>query len=260
MGIFILGMMLIMDGTDFKSKRFDVKTAILIDGGFYRKRAKALAGLKAPKDRADELERLCHNLLYNKLENRRLYRVFYYDCPPVQNGKNVYHPLFKKSVNLGDSENGRWMRDFLDELKHRRKFALRMGRLSENGTGYNIKPEVTKALLNGTKQLSDLTEDDFRLDLVQKGIDVRIAVDISSMAFKKQVDQIILVAGDGDFVPAAKQARREGIDFILDPMGNHIPDDLYEHIDGIYQPSITFGRRRAICDANDNESSKTPIE
>ena len=62
---------------------------------------------------------------------------------------------------------------------------------------------------------------------------MRIGVDIASMAFKKQVNQIILVAGDSDFVPAAKQARREGIDFILDPMGNPIPDDLFEHIDGI---------------------------
>ena len=62
---------------------------------------------------------------------------------------------------------------------------------------------------------------------------MRIGIDISSMAFKKQVTQIILIAGDSDFVPAAKQARREGIDFILDPMRNHIPDDLFEHIDGV---------------------------
>ena len=62
---------------------------------------------------------------------------------------------------------------------------------------------------------------------------MRIGVDISSMAYKKQVNQIILIAGDSDFVPAAKQARREGIDFILDPMGNAIADDLFEHIDGV---------------------------
>ena len=37
------------------------------------------------------------------------------------------------------------------------------------------------------------------------------------MAYKKQADQLVLVAADADFVPAAKLARREGIDFILDP-------------------------------------------
>ena len=35
------------------------------------------------------------------------------------------------------------------------------------------------------------------------------------------------------FVPAAKLARREGIDFILDPMEATIRPDLFEHIDGL---------------------------
>ena len=47
------------------------------------------------------------------------------------------------------------------------------------------------------------------------------------------VDRIVLISGDSDFVPAAKLARREGIDFILDPLYNHIPADLSEHIDGL---------------------------
>ena len=38
--------------------------------------------------------------------------------------------------------------------------------------------------------------------------------------------------------PAAKQARREGIDFILDPMRSTIKDDLFEHIDGIRTPTL----------------------
>ena len=70
----------------------------------------------------------------------------------------------------------------------------------------------------------------------QKGVDMRIGIDIASLAYKKQVDQIILIAGDSDFVPAAKLARREGIDFILDPMGAVIRPDLFEHIDGLESP------------------------
>lgn len=62
---------------------------------------------------------------------------------------------------------------------------------------------------------------------------MRIGVDVASLSFKKQVDQIVLIAGDADFVPAAKMARREGIDFILDPMWQTIPDGLMEHIDGL---------------------------
>ena len=216
--------------------KFEVQTAILVDGGFYRLRAKKLAGEKSPKDRADELERYCLDHLHHKYEKRALYRIFYYDCAPVEKGTNVYNPLTKRSENLGESENGKWMTAFLDELKHGRKFAIRLGRLGTKDGGalsYNLKPEVTKALLNGTKALENLCQEDFKLNLTQKGVDMRIGVDISSIAFKAQVSQIILIAGDSDFVPAAKQARREGIDFILDPMGNLISDDLYEHIDGI---------------------------
>ena len=66
---------------------------------------------------------------------------------------------------------------------------------------------------------------------------MKIGIDISSLAYKQQVNQIILISGDSDFVPAAKQARREGIDFILDPMKATIKDDLFEHIDGIRTPS-----------------------
>jgi uncharacterized LabA/DUF88 family protein len=67
----------------------------------------------------------------------------------------------------------------------------------------------------------------------QKGVDMRIGLDIASLTYKKLVDQIILIAGDSDFVPAAKMARREGIDFILDPMWANIRPDLHEHIDGL---------------------------
>ena len=62
---------------------------------------------------------------------------------------------------------------------------------------------------------------------------MKIGLDIASLAYQKRVDQIILIAGDSDFVPAAKHARREGIDFILDPMWHTIKPNLYEHIDGL---------------------------
>lgn len=226
-------------GDFISSRKFQVVTAILVDGGYYRKRAKNLAGDKSPKQRADELERYCLDHLHDRYENRQLYRIFYYDCPPLSIGENAYHPLTKRSVNLGQSESGKWMKDFLEELKHRRKFALRLGKLSNEKRYYNLKFESTKLLLNGRKSLEDLTEDDFELqNLQQKGVDMRIGVDISSMAFKKQVSQIILIAGDSDFVPAAKQARREGIDFILDPMRQKISEDLFEHIDGIRTQNI----------------------
>ncbi|MBV2129135.1 NYN domain-containing protein [Rheinheimera sp. SM2107] len=62
---------------------------------------------------------------------------------------------------------------------------------------------------------------------------MRIGIDITTLTLKQQVNQIILIAGDSDFVPAAKLARREGVDFILDPMQQPVPPKLNEHIDGL---------------------------
>ena len=207
-----------------------MKTAILIDGAFYRKQADELFGEKTASERAWELFIYCMKHLEKGKESRELYRIFYYDCPPLK--KNIYHPLLKKDINFEQSELCSWMNRFLQELTTKRKLALRLGRLSEQAS-YTLRPSVVKDLMDKKISLEDLEEKHFMLDVKQKGVDMRIGLDISSMAFKKQVDQIILIAGDSDFVPAAKQARREGIDFILDPMNNHINPDLNEHVDGI---------------------------
>lgn len=209
------------------------KTAILIDGGFYRKRAKHLWGEKTAEERAKELDAYCKAHLHQKDRGveRQLYRIFYYDCAPVGR-RSVYHPLTKKNVDLDKSDTYTWTTIFLEELKKRRKFALRLGELSEQ-MYYNLRPEVTKKLVLGKISIDDLTEDDFVFVSQQKGVDMRIGIDIASITYKKQVDQIILIAGDSDFVPAAKMARREGIDFILDPMWADIRPNLFEHIDGL---------------------------
>ena len=135
-------------------------------------------------------------------------------------------------MDLDKSDTYAWTLTFLNELRRRRKFALRLGELS-NQACYNLRPEITRKLMAGSLSVQDLKEEDFMFVAQQKGVDMRIGIDISSLAYKKQVNQIILISGDSDFVPAAKLARREGIDFILDPMWADIKADLFEHIDGL---------------------------
>jgi uncharacterized LabA/DUF88 family protein len=207
-----------------------MKTAILVDGGFYRKRAASLWGIKTAEARAKELQAYCQAHLKN--QDSELYRVFYYDCAPSEG--QAYHPLKQKNVNLKKTDTYAWTQTFLDELKKARKFAVRLGFLSDIATRYTLKPDVTKKLFAGTLKIDDITENDFAISIEQKGVDMKLGIDISSLAYKKQVDQIILISGDSDFVPAAKLARREGIDFILDPMWATIKPNLSEHIDGIH--------------------------
>ncbi len=216
----------------FPVQKREVRTAILIDGAFYRKRANHYCEKVSPEVRANELVTLCHKMLsVDKYEKRDLYRIFYYDCPPLD--KVIFDPISNRSINLGKSDEYKWMTQFLDELKHQRKFALRLGRLSENSIEYSLKYDALKKLLSGKIQVKDITNSDLALNIEQKGVDMRIGIDIVSIAYKKLADQIILVSGDSDFVPAAKQARREGIDFLLNPLGAPIKKDLYEHIDGL---------------------------
>ena len=112
--------------------------------------------------------------------------------------------------------------------------ALRLGELSDSFACFNIAPDKLKALCSRKITIDELVESDFSPSFQQKGVDMKIGLDIASLSYKKQVDQILLIAGDSDFVPAAKLARREGIDFILDPMWATIKDNLFEHIDGLY--------------------------
>ncbi len=211
------------------------KTAIMVDGGFYRKQANFLFGEKTPEQRANELIEYCHRHLKEKRGKdefyKDLYRIFYYDCYP--SNKTIYNPLTQRSVNLGKSDLYKWSNDFFAELSKKRKVALRMGELLESSAGYELKSDVLKKLCRKEITVDDLTDRDFTLDIQQKGVDMRIGLDIASLAHKGLVDQIILIAGDSDFVPAAKYARREGIDFILDPMWHTIKDSLNIHIDGL---------------------------
>lgn len=226
--------------------------AILVDGGFFLRRAKSIWGNQTPQESARVLHDYCcmhltHSESGVKVRDN-LYRIFYYDCPPMD--RNVYHPLLKKDKCMKKEPLYSWMSDFQNELRNKRKVALRMGRLSDNGIGYTLNTDTVKKLCNGTLKIEDLTESDFFLNTKQKGVDMRIGLDIASMAYKKQVSKIILIAGDSDFVPAAKLARREGIDFVLNPMGANINQDLREHIDGLV--TLSF-------DPNAKQDSKRPF-
>ena len=123
--------------------------------------------------------------------------------------------------------------ELFKSLKQQRKIALRLGFLKNSSKLWKISEKQTKGLISGKIKISDLEDKDLEYPLKQKAVDMKIGLDIATLAFKEQVDQMVLIAGDSDFVPAAKFARKEGVDFILDPMLNHIDSTLHEHIDGL---------------------------
>ncbi len=212
-------------------------TAILIDGAFFVKQYRAINRKNDPNFdiyNVSAISDYLHKKLVNghlKHSNGMLYRIYYYDCEPLD--KIVYNPISKKQIKLSDTPQAVFMRKLLAELRRSRKVALRLGKLVDYG--FTVKPKSMKKI---KAQTIELTEDDIELDIRQKQVDMKMGMDASSLAYKKLVDQIIMVTGDSDFVPVAKTARREGIDFILDPMFKEIKPELSEHIDGLYSVRI----------------------
>ena len=208
------------------------KTAVLVDGAFFLHRSRTLHGAQSPEATASAVTKIAEaHLDASGRPPAALYRIFFYDCPPLTHG--LHNPVDKRAIDLGRSPVAAFRHALHDELRTRRKVALRLGYLDRSNVRWVFRERVMKDLLNGARTLDDLTPDDVTFETRQKGVDMRIGLDIASLALKRQVDQIVLVAGDSDFVPAAKLARREGIDFLLDPLGAGIKSDLNEHVDGV---------------------------
>jgi uncharacterized LabA/DUF88 family protein len=209
-------------------------TAILIDGGFFLRRFRTCY---PSRDSADPqvVAKVAFELALSHLEEKHgtrhdLYRIFFYDCPPLQ--KKAHLPISRKAFDFSKTPQSVFRLALHDELRKLRKVALRLGHLM-NHTEWRLKEGRLKQLLDGRHEFAALGDEDFEFATIQKGVDMRIGIDIASLSFKRQVDQIVLVAGDSDFVPAAKLARREGIDFVLDPLWHPIHPSLHEHVDGV---------------------------
>lgn len=218
-----------------------VKIAVLIDGGFFVKRFNKLYN-KDKKMTGEEVADYLYTMAMKHVgNNNTLYRIFYYDCLPLD--KKAHNPISKKCVDFKQTYEYTFRMSLLEALKRKRKVALRIGTIKDNNN-WMIYPNRVKELLSGKKKIEDLTENEVYLDVRQKGIDMKIGVDIATLALKGFVDTIVLFSGDSDFVPAAKLARREGIDFILDPMLANVEPQLFEHVDGILSLSPYNGRKK----------------
>ncbi|MGL2610499.1 NYN domain-containing protein [Helicobacter pylori] len=213
------------------------KVAILVDGGFfikcYKSHLKKQFGDEYkgpnPEKLADNIHTYCLKHI-NKENDEELYRIFFYDCKPLS--KKVHYPCTQKPLDLSKSSTYQERSELHKCLISKPCLALRLGYLDEDNARWIIhNKKKEKKLFKREIKIEEFQNDDFIYYAKQKGVDIKIGLDIATLTLKRLVQKIVLISGDSDFVPASKLARVEGIIFTLDPMGNHIREDLKEHID-----------------------------
>lgn len=195
------------------------KVAILIDGGFYVKMFKNQNSSRHPEK--SDLEYLIRSIIEEiqsksgKTQTDILFRTFYYDCEPY--AKSIV-TLKGEHINCADNVLYKNQLQYLNSIKFIDQFALRLGELGFTGwiADMNKKTKVIR----------------YKPNFKQKGVDMKIGLDMAWMASKGTVDKIVLVTGDSDFISPMKLVRREGITVYLCPLGaTFVKQELKAHSD-----------------------------
>ena len=92
-----------------------------------------------------------------------------------------------------------------------------MGETRLSPLKWKLKPKSVKQLSSEPRELEDR---DFILDINQKGVDIRIGLDMARLALRDLVRAVVVVTGDSDFIPAFKFVRREGVKVMLCTLGH----------------------------------------
>ncbi|MGA9070146.1 MAG: NYN domain-containing protein [Terracidiphilus sp.] len=184
------------------------KMVLMIDGGYLRV-ASRKAGIHFSPDFIEAFSKIC------SAADEELFRSLYYDCAPYQGRKKL--PVSVTTQTFSDSDQ--WLTD----LAKKDLMAVRLGILKFRG--YKLK----KTRITG---IAALTDADFVPVFEQKGVDMRIGLDIASYSVSKCVDRIGLVTADTDCVPAMKMARKSGVQVVLVSLpGTVVPSELAQHSD-----------------------------
>ena len=202
--------------------------AILIDGGF----AKRKIGTAVNHATAADFQKLITRIReQDELQALELHRVYYYDSVPLLSAHDK--PLGGGKIEFANEAVATRSKQLFEQLCRLPYVALRLGELSFNGWG--LKPRhLDRAQGNSI----EIKATDLKPQISQKGVDMRIGMDIAALTLKKQVQVIVLVTGDSDFVPAMKFARREGARLFLVPLKQNVRPALYEHSDLILDFSL----------------------
>ncbi len=173
----------------------------MLDGGHLRVYAKKAHHAYNP----DYIEKIA---LACAAQGETIYRVLYYDCSMFSG--EVTLPVSGKKQQFTATDH------WLHQLAGKELFAVRRGELKFRGF-------VPKKIPLNPKRA--LTDEDFKPQFEQKGVDMRIGLDMAVFAANRATGLIALATNDTDCIPAMKHARIAGLQvaLIVVPGYNPVP-------------------------------------
>jgi uncharacterized LabA/DUF88 family protein len=199
------------------------KIAILIDGEFFSialRHDLKLAGRPSAAQVYEHARRLAD------IRTEEIWRIFYYDSRPYAGSER--HPVTGKTIAFADTRVARAREVFLAELGQMDLVALRCGEAQPRGwqLSDHYLGQVSRGFLRAPGGA------DYELRFEQKGVDMRIGIDVATLAINRYVDRIIVATNDTDLIPALKVARRHGVQVVIAQIGSfNCHHDLVEDAD-----------------------------
>ncbi len=231
------------------------RTTILIDGTFLQRRHQALL----PDRQEISPHYLCKDFYTYALRHldrgEQLQKIFYYDTPPATH--TVIHPISGEELDLSKSAASERKAELHRELKQQRKMVIRIAPPNPHNA-WTFTRNTFDRLLNGEQGLDELEMSDMILPQGRKGLDTMMAVDITFLSLRHFADKIILISSNDGLLDAAKMARREGLDFVLDPVRAEVAERFLEHVDGLQSRHLGPGQsKKSEEEAEDFQINRT---
>lgn len=195
-----------------------MKIAILLDGAFVRKKFKKMYRRNI---QAEDVQLLSQNILKRlNINPNDSYRVYFYDCLPCEEKSSL--PISNRAFNFKQTPQFAQNTQLLKNIEKLPFFALRTGQLSF--CGWRLKKQ-------SYKKQETYTDDDFEPELQQKGVDIKIGLDMAWASYNNITEKVVLLTADSDFIPAIKTARRCGIFVYLFTLKHTVKIGLIENTD-----------------------------
>ena len=198
--------------------------AILIDGAFLIRKIGEICK-RFPT--ADDIE-VYSNSLRTQLDlaPKSLLRIYFYHARPLEHKKT--NPISKEKIWLTNKDYVPKQNSLMDKLELKRDFALRLGELKHSG--WKVKDHRLRQVIKDERALQ---AEDLLPNVQQKGVDLRIGLDIARLSLRCIAKTVVVVTGDSDMIPAFKFARREGVRVYLDCLDHPVTRDLKVHTDAM---------------------------